>query len=108
MNWGQCLFHTLDMWHTTGGRAVFRKSDHWPIAHAQHTGSEGELTHFSPPGDLKTPLHSLIGFYGEVLHHDFVPCPPMSIFGIVASSFLLFCGSVLWAIKTVLFRLLRI
>lgn len=107
LRWGQCLFHTLDCWHEIGGRACFRKSSHSEIAHAEHTNDESELSHFVPPADLKTPVHSLIGFYGEVLHHDMTPCKPMSIGGIVVSAFLLFWGAVLWAIWTILRNLFR-
>ena len=103
--WGQCLFYALDKWHTEGGRPNFRRSEHWPIAHVQHTGNASELRHFVPPGKLKSPVHGLLGFYGEVLHHDMTPCRPMSILGIVVSFFLGFCGSVLWAVKTIVCKL---
>lgn len=105
--WSQCLDYALTKWHTVGGRIVFRRSSHWPIAHAQHTNDASELSHFVPPDDLKTPAHAFIGFYGEVLHHDVEPCRPMSVSGIVASGFLLAGGSLIWGIKTQVKKLWR-
>lgn len=105
--WGQCLTYALGKWHTTGGRIHFRRSSHWPIAHVQHTDDMSQLSHFVPPGDLKTPAHAMIGFYGEVLHHDTTPCRPMSVFGIVLSAFLLLAGVLIWSVITVGKKLLR-
>ena len=105
--WGQCLDYALTLWNTIGGRINFRASTHWPIAHAEHSNDESELTHFAPRDDLKTPVHALIGFYGEVLHHDPAPCRPMPILGIVASAWLLLFGVHIWAGKTTIKKLFR-
>lgn len=105
--WGQCLDYALTQWHTIGGRINFRRSGHWPIAHVQHTNDQGELTHFVPPNDLKTPAHALGGFWGEVLHHDMTPCRPMPVWGILVSAVLLLMGVVFWALKTTVKKLLR-
>lgn len=105
--WGQCLTYALNQWHTTGGRINFRRSGHWPIAHVQHTDDQSQLTHFVPPGDLKTPAHAIVGFYGEVLHHDQTPCRPMPVWGIVVSAVLLLFGVGIWALITVLKKLFR-
>lgn len=108
-SWGQCLFYALDQWHQVGGRPCFRKSEHWPIAHVEHTNDQSELTHFVPTaGKLKTSAHALIGFWGEVLHHDFAPCRPMPVWGIVASCWLAAIGSVLWAIKTIVCKMFKL
>lgn len=105
--WGQCLTYALDRWHQHGGRINFRRSSHWPIAHVQHTDDMSQLAHFVPPADLPTPAHALIGFWGEVLHHDTEPCRPMSIGGIVASAFLLLAGTLVWAFITAIKKLMR-
>lgn len=107
MKWGQCLFHALTLWNTIGGRIGFRKSEHWIIAHAQHFMDHDGLSHFVPPGKLKSPLQGLVGFHGSVLTADKSPAPPMSMPGIVLSSFLLFGGSVLWAIWTLSSQLIN-
>jgi len=106
--WSQCLFYALDKWSDEGGRVVFRKSTHWPVAHVQYTNDHSELTHFVPGSDLPTPIHSLVGFYGEVLHHDMEPCKPIPIYGILVSSVLLFCGTIIWAISRYLKRIISL
>lgn len=105
--WGQCLTYALDRWHQHGGRINFRRSSHWPIAHVQHTDDMSQLAHFVPPADLPTPAHALIGFWGEVLHHDMAPCRPMPIWGIVVSAVLLLFGVLFWAAKTTIKKLFR-
>lgn len=105
--WGQCLDYALTQWNTIGGRLDFRRSEHWPIAHAEHSNDQSELRHFTPPGDLKTPLHALIGYHGEVLHHDMAPCRPMPVWGIVVSAVLLLFGVLFWAAKTTIKKLFR-
>jgi len=109
LHWGQCLDYAFTKWNEIGGQPFFRKSKHWPVAHVKHTDNSGALSHFVPAnGKLKTPVHSLVWFWGEVLHHDFEPCRPMPIYGIIISCWLAAFGSLLWAAKTLLFRMLKL
>jgi hypothetical protein len=94
-----CLSYSLDLWHRNGGYFVARRSGHWGIAHAMHMSCDGAVTSYVPPDELPTPLHSLIGFGGEVVKGDNPEhARPMSLCGIVFSVWILALGATLWAI----------
>lgn len=107
--WGQCLDYAFTKWNEFGGQPHFRTSEHWPIAHVKYADNTGVLSHFVPANDkLKTPVHSLVWFWGEVSHHDFTVCRPMPMYGVVISCWLAAFGSLIWAAKTLLFRAFKL
>ena len=97
-----CLEHSLDQWHRQGGYLVLRKSTHWLVPHVLHMTDKQELTHYAPPTNLPTPLHSLFGFRGRVLVDDNNPAERMSKTGIFFGTLALLVLGGVWAIKRVL------
>lgn len=94
----QCLDYALDRLRAEGGYLIAARSTHWPIAHAMHSrAAPAELTHYSPPADLRQPWHSLFGFTGSVQQGDRDIRRPMSRRAIVLSFGVAFVLSVWWA-----------
>ena len=96
-----CLEFSLDQWHRHGGYLVLRKSSHWLIPHVLHMSDKHKLTHYVPPADLPTPLHSLFGFRGHVLIDDGYPADPISKVGIFFGTLALLVLGGVWALKRV-------
>ena len=103
----QCLFYGLDKWHTEGGYLQFRKSSHWCVPHVLHEDVNGQLTHFVPRADLRHAKKSLFGFSGEVQYTDTTPAKRMSMGCMLIGTLLLLFGGGVWAVKTIIQKLLR-
>lgn len=97
----QCLDYALDRLHAEGGYLIAARSTHWPIAHVMHSrAAPVELTHYSPPADLRQPWYSLFGFAGAVKSGDQSIRLPMSRRGIVLSLAVALALSIWWAARS--------
>ena len=96
----QCLWYALDKWRADGGYLMFRRSSHWCIPHVLHLDKDCKtITHYVPPGDLKYPWMSVLGFAGNVIEDDPTPANPASPIVMFLGTCLLFILGGAWAVR---------
>lgn len=101
----QCLFYALNRWHKDGGYLLLGRSTHWCIPHVLHMSNKGEVSHFAPNQDLRTPWHSLLGFKGVVFDRDSYERAPMNILCMFLGTIALFVFGGVWTVKTYYLKL---
>lgn len=96
----QCLYYALTKWRHEGGYIMFGRSTHWCVPHVLHMTNTGDITHFAPEQDLKTPWLALIGYEGIIFNKDIHMRKPMNVLCMFVGTLILLIFGCLWAIKT--------